>query len=142
MKPMKIIRASLVVTVGFVGFAAAQPVNAPVGPPILCTNRVVYDTNTNGSTELVAAVTGRTIYVCGYNLWAGGTAAVDLRYGTGTACATNPVKLTPAYALTTQTGISDSSAQNRGLIAAVSNALCINASAGVAIQAVVYYSQF
>lgn len=108
---------------------------------IQCSNSVIYDASTNGSTELVALSSGRSIYVCGYSILAGGTVNVKLIYGTGTACATGSNNMTPAFQLTAQVGLVDSSTFVRGLKTAASNALCINTSAGVATQAIVYYSQ-
>jgi hypothetical protein len=107
---------------------------------VQCDNKAVYDASTNGSTELQALTSGRTIYVCGYTILAAGTANVKLIYGTGTACATGSANLTPAYQLTTQVGIVDSSPFYRGMKTASANALCINTSAGVAVQAIVYYA--
>jgi hypothetical protein len=126
----------------FIAGAQAQPVNVPPGPPITCNARTVYDASTNGATELVALVTGKQIYICGYNILAAGTATVALKYGTGVACATNGTNLTPAFSLTTQVGVADSSSFFRGLATPASNALCLVTSAGVAVQAVVYYGQY
>lgn len=109
---------------------------------IACDSTVIYDASTSGSTELVALSSGKSIYVCGYSIIAGGTVNVKLISGTGTACATGSSNKTPAYQLTAQAGISDGAPFFRGLKTAVSNALCINASAGVAAQAIVYYAQF
>jgi hypothetical protein len=108
---------------------------------IQCDSTAIYDASTSGSTELVALTSGRTIYVCGYTIMAGGTVNVKLIYGTGTACATGSNNMTPAYQLTAQAGISDQSPFSRGLKTASANALCINTSAGVAAQAIVYYAK-
>lgn len=108
---------------------------------IQCDSTAIYDASTNGSTELVALTSGRTIYVCGYTIMAGGTVNVKLIYGTGTACATGSNNMTPAYQLTAQAGVSDQSPFSRGLKTASANALCINTSAGVAAQAIVYYAK-
>lgn len=112
-----------------------------IKPVIACDSSITYDASTNGSTELVALISSRIIYVCGYTIFAGGTVNVKLIYGTGTACATSPQPVTPAYQLTAQVGLVDGSPFNRGMKTAVSQALCFNSSAGVAVQAVVYYSQ-
>ena len=108
---------------------------------VTCTKSVVYDASTSGSTELVAAVTSARVYICGYTILAAGTVNVKLIGGTGTACATGSVDLTPAYQLTTQTGAVDGSQIFRGLGPGPSQALCINTSAGVAVQALIYYNQ-
>lgn len=120
----------------------AQPVNAPGWPAIQCTSSVSYDASTSGATELVPLATNKTIYVCGYTIVGGGTATVALKRGTGTACATSGANITPAFSLVAQTVVSDSSPFFRGLATPVSNALCLVTSAGVPIQAVVYYGQY
>lgn len=104
-----------------------------------CKRAVIYDASTNGATQLVGA-NGPTV-ICGFTLWSGGTVNVDLVYGTGTNCATGTTKITPAFSLTAQTGITDSSVFFRGLYVPPNNALCINTSAGTAVQAIVYYNQ-
>lgn len=107
-----------------------------------CNAAAVYDASTNGATQLVALATGKSIYVCGYTLFAAGTASVSLVSGTGSNCATGQTAETPAFQLTAQTGVADSSPYFRGMITASDTALCIKTSAGVAVQAVVFYAQF
>jgi len=107
-----------------------------------CDKSVVYDASTSGSTQLVALVSGKVIYVCGYNIFSAGTANVKLTYGTGTACATGTTSLTPAYQLIAQTGISYGNGEGNVAITAASNALCINSTAAVAVQALITYAQF
>jgi len=107
-----------------------------------CDNSVVYDASTSGSTQLVALTSGQTIYLCGFVLFSAGTANVDLRYGTGTNCATGPTKITPAFQLTAQTGASYGNGEGVVAKTAASNALCVNSSAAVAVQALVTYTKF
>jgi hypothetical protein len=105
----------------------------------------VYDSTVNGSTQLVAAVTGQTVYICGYTIFANGTTAVEIDAGTGAACATTATKIVPAYQLQAQSGISDQSTTFRGLKTPVDNGLCLKTNAPVppvAVQAIVYYAQF
>lgn len=117
--------------------AMAQQTN--IGGATYCNKSVIYDASTNGATQLIAA--GANIQICGFVFFAGGTVSVDLIRGTGTNCATNPVKLTPAFPLTAQTGLSDPSPFFRGMGAPVNTEVCINTNAGVAVQAIVYYAQ-
>ena len=119
------------------GTLTGLPAHAQIG----CNQTLVYDAATNGSTELLVGVATKQIYICGFSLWAGGTATVKLVKGTGTACATNEVAITPAYSLVTQTGFTDSSPVWRGLRVEGASNLCIKTSAGVAVQAQVYYAQ-
>lgn len=110
---------------------------------ISCDNFIVYDASTSGSTQLVALSSGKTIYVCGYSIGVGATATnVKLIYGTGSACASGTTSLTPAYQLAANGGVTDRAPFYNGMKTAASNELCINASAGNAVQAVVYYAQF
>lgn len=111
---------------------------------IQCDKSVVYDASTSGRTKLISKVTSQKIYLCGYVFFAAGTVNVDLDYGTQTTnpCDTGTTKLTPAYQLTAQTGISDNAGEFRGMGTAATQDICINASGGVAVQATVYYTQF
>jgi hypothetical protein len=106
-----------------------------------CNSVAKYDASTSGSTQIVALTSTQTIRICGYSIMSGGTANVKLVSGTGSNCATSPTDITPAWQLTAQAGIVDRSVYWQGLAAVVSEALCINASAGVAVQALVYYSK-
>lgn len=110
---------------------------------IHCDNTAIYDASTNGSTQLVALTSSQTIYVCGYSFGVGGTATnVKLVYGTGSNCATGATNITPAYQLAANGGIVDRAPYYNGMKTAASNALCINASAANAVQAVVYYTKY
>jgi hypothetical protein len=104
-----------------------------------CNKAAIYDASTNGATQIVAS--GGPILICGYTFLAAGTVNVGLVYGTGTNCATGQVKITPAFQFTTGLGIADASPYFRGMNAPGNQALCINTSAGQAVQAVVYYYQ-
>lgn len=110
---------------------------------IACQKSAIYDTNTNGATQLVAA--GAPIYVCGYTIATAAAVNVGLVTGTGTNCGTGQVKITPAFVFqATTAGIAklvDGAQQFRGLVAPAGQALCINTSAGSAVQAIVYFDQ-
>jgi hypothetical protein len=126
--------------------ARAQPGTAP-NPDFLtaCTQSVTYDASTNGATQLVASSGAARIYVCGFTFWAAGSVNVDLVYGTQTTnpCDTGTTKITPAFQFTTQTGIVDHLPVYQGLKPVPNgDQLCINTSAGTAVQAIVYFAQF
>ena len=108
-----------------------------------CNQSTIYDASTSGATRLVTGNSTSRIYVCGFDLWSSGTANVDLVYGTGGTCGAGTTKVTPAFQFTAQTGIVDHLPFYTGALPVpVSNDLCINSSAGVAVQAIVYYTQF
>lgn len=124
----------------YIGANASGGTGGLLAGMIQCDSTAIYDASTSGSTELKALTSGRSIYICGYSIIAGGTVNVKLIYGTGTACATGSNNMTPAFQLTAQAGLVDGSPFYRGLKTASANALCINTSAGIAVQAIVYYS--
>jgi hypothetical protein len=114
-----------------------------------CDNTATYDASTNGSTQLVALTASQVIYVCGYQISSSSSSAVsvNLRYGTGTNCATSPQNITPAYPLQAATstgpiGLVVMTPGFTGLKTAASNALCINTNAAVSVQAIVWYTKF
>jgi hypothetical protein len=129
----------LIVAAGVL-LALLSPAIAQSGP-VSCPSSAIYDASTNGATKLVTGLSTRTITICGYQLFAGGTASVSLVSGTGTNCGSNQAAVTPAYPLVAQTGVADQSPVFRGLQVGRSLDLCIKTSAGVAVQGVVYYSQ-
>jgi hypothetical protein len=110
-----------------------------------CASKATYDASTNGLTQLVAASGSTTIYVCGYviKVATGGSAVnVALKSGdTGGSCANSAV-MTPAYEFGAGEGVAEQSSFYRGLSTPSSKALCLSTNAGVAVQAVVYYTQF
>lgn len=105
-----------------------------------CTNSAIYDAATNGSTRLVTGTSTSRVFVCGFDFFSGGTVNVKLVYGTGGTCGSGTTSITPAFQFLAQTGLVDPSTYWRGLtVVPLSNDLCINTSAGVAVQAIVYY---
>lgn len=114
-----------------------SPAHAQQGG-VQCNRKVIYDASTSGSTVLLTA-SNRNIELCGFDFFAGGTVNLKLVYGTGSTCGTGTVNITPAFQFTAQTGLVDPSSVSRGLFVPAGNDLCINASSGVAAQAIVYY---
>lgn len=122
-----------------VAVCVSHPGRAETPSGQTCNRSKIYDASTNGATQIVAP--GGAILVCGYSFFSAGTVNFGLVYGTGTNCATGQTNITPAYQFTAQTGMSDNSPFFRGMNAPPNNGLCVNASAGVAVQAVIYYFQ-
>lgn len=124
-----------------IGHASAQGVspNQMFG----CNQSAFYDASTSGATKLVTGVAGKRTYVCGWNILAGGTVNVSLIYGTGGTCGAGTTAITPAFQFTAQTADIDHLPVYTGITPVpASNDLCLNASGGVAVQAIVYYTQF
>jgi hypothetical protein len=124
--------------------ANAQPGVAP-NPDLLfaCNQSVFYNGSSSGGVELVAGTASKQIYVCGYTLWADGTVTAGLVYGTGSTCGGGTTAITPGFVFAAQTGLVDHLPVYGGIAPVpVSNNLCLNISAGVGLQAVIYYVQF
>lgn len=120
-----------------------------------CPFSITYDASTNGSTQLLAVSGSKNYIICGYEMFSGGTVNVSLVAGTGTACAStaaanpsvNPaaslaaaMPLTPAWEFTAQTG-KISAWPTHGFLfsGGAGNEVCIKTSAGVAVQAQIFY---
>ena len=121
---------------------------------IVCEDSKIYDASTSGNTELVTLVSGKTIYVCKWMFYSGGTVSVSLVTGTGTACASAAsgtpstgtsgasAGLTPALQLTVGLGWDSQTPTHGSLVSTgTSNALCLKTSGAVAVMAQVWYSQ-
>jgi hypothetical protein len=90
--------------------------------------------STAGTTQLVAAVSGKRVLVTHWNVMAGGTVNATWEYGTGTNCGTGTTLLTGAYPLTAQNGAGFGSGLGPILIAPAGNALCMVTSAAVQVS--------
>lgn len=109
---------------------------------ITCNSSVKIDTASSGNVELVAATSGETVYVCGYELIAGGTVSVQWITGTGTACATNEFDESGAMPLVANSGLVSRSPFWTGLSGGASDAFCIELSAAVQVSGILYYTKF
>ncbi len=118
-----------------------SPAFAQLTGPIYCNQSAAYDAATNGATRLITAKTNKQVLICGFVLFGGGTANVGFVSGTGTNCGTGQANVTPQFALTAQSGVSDQAAAWRGLQVGSGLDICIKTSAGVAVQGVLYFNQ-
>lgn len=123
-------------------FLALAPAQAQQVGAVYCSQSATYDASTNGATRLVANSSNRAIYICGYQItWgAAATGNVTLEYGTGTNCATDETAITPAVQGVAQFKVEDNSPVWRGLTVPVAKDFCLKTSAGIAIQAIIYYT--
>ena len=108
-----------------------------------CDQSATYDASTSGSTRIITGVSGRKVYICGYIISVGGTATnVKLIQGTGTNCGTgSDPALTPAYQLAANGNIGEMAAFWNGTATATNaNDVCVNTSAGNAVQVKINFS--
>ena len=94
------------------------------------------------TTQLVAAVSGKTIYVTAWDVIAAGTTNFTFEYGTGLNCAGGTTSLTGAYSLVAQFGAAKGSGLGPVLVVPAGNALCAVSSAAVQVSGSLAYTQF
>jgi hypothetical protein len=124
------------------GIANTNQASGVWSPVIGCDLHAFYDASDNGKKTVVAGVSAKKIYVCGYTLATGGTATnLSLTSGTGSDCVTTSTALTPAYQLVANDRVGANAALFNGLkTLANADNLCVNASAGNPHQAEVWYT--
>jgi len=112
---------------------------------------ILYDTNTNGKTTLIAGVSMQTVHVRGFSIIndTASTVTVTLGSGTGTNCVTTYAAKTPAYVLdgTTPTAIHGIvfppfTANGSWFNTASGENLCVSTSAGVQLRIMGAADQF
>jgi hypothetical protein len=91
--------------------------------------------------DLIPAVTGQQIYLCGFLFNAGAAPATfQLEYGTGTNCGTGTHAIGPLFTLGVNGVLPDHKSFYDGLFAPAGNDLCVVPSASG--SGIVYYQQF
>jgi hypothetical protein len=98
--------------------------------------------STAATTQLVAAVSGKAIYVTAWDVIAAGTTNFTFEYGSGTNCAAGTAALTGPYSLVAQFGAAKGSGLGPVLVVPAGNALCAVNSATVQVSGSLAYTQF
>ena len=114
-----------------------------VGPTnqIYCNKVATLATGSTGDQQVIAAVTGQLVFICGWhitNTGASGTFAFD--YGTGSNCGTGKVAVIPAQNVTSNAPSADHTGTAYYNTIA-SQAFCVNPSVNT-IAGVIFYAQF
>jgi hypothetical protein len=94
------------------------------------------------TTQLVAGVSGKAIFVTAWDVIAAGTTNFTFEYGTGTNCAVGTTALTGAYALVAQFGAAKGSGLGPVLIVPAGSALCAVSSSTAQVSGSLAYTQF
>ena len=94
------------------------------------------------TTQLVALVSGKSIYVTGWDIVVAAADTISLEYGTGTACGTGTTALTGAYNFPANGGLATGSGLGVLFKIPAGNALCIVTSAATQASGRVSYAQF
>jgi hypothetical protein len=103
---------------------------------------VPINISTATTTQLVAAVTSKAIYVTAWDVIAAGTTNFTFEYGNGSNCASGTTALTGAYSLVAQFGAAKGSGLGPVLVVPAGNALCAVSSAAVQVSGSLAYTQF
>lgn len=117
---------------------------------LICDTPFLYDTNTNGKTQLIALSSGKIVYVCSLSVSQSTTTAVSvsLGSGTGTNCGSTYTAKTPAWPIQSGTSVGpaglDLTASFGSYLfkTAASEELCVSTSAGVSVQIMGMATQF
>jgi len=109
---------------------------------VACDSSAQLSVATATTTQMIALVSAKAIFVCGFVINGAGATTTKLVYGTGTNCATGQISLTPAFTLATGSNIAAGSGLGYLLKTAAGNALCVTNSAAIAANVFVSYTQF
>jgi hypothetical protein len=123
------------------GMAVGASSSGNLTPFIQADASAPINVSTSTTTQIVALVSAKAIYVTGFDVIAAGTGNITFEYGTGSNCGTGTTVLTGAYNLTAQAGLARGGAGVVWKIPA-SNALCVVTSAAVQMSGSVSYTQF
>ena len=125
----------------YIGALGSGATGGLVRAPITCDQHAFFD-GTTQLTTLVAGVSGRKTYICGFLISTGSTATnISLTSGTGTNCATTSVAITPAFKLAANDKVGALTTFWTGLITlTAADNLCQSASAANDHQVEVWYA--
>lgn len=120
----------------------SQPQALSVAGVVACDNSAVLSMSTATTTQAIALASGKSVYVCGFVLNAGGTATVKLVQGTGSNCGSGQSNLTPAFNLTAGGNVALGNSLGRLLKSNSGSAVCVKSSAAQPVNVLLIYTQF
>ena len=109
---------------------------------VACDSSAQITVSTATTTQMVALVAAKSIYVCGFVINGAGATTAKLVYGTGANCATGQVSLTPAFTLATGSNVALGNGLGYLMKTISANALCVTNSAAVAANVLITFTQF
>lgn len=149
---MKCLLGILVTVALFLGanFASAQSPNAlcyttngsNCAQAVAASNSLPIAISSATTTQIVAAVTGQTIYVTSWDLVSSAGGTFKWVYGTGTNCGTGQHDLTGTYTFGTSTVFTKGNGLGTVLYIPIGNALCAISSGSIIAQGSISYVQF
>ena len=141
----------LILALGLALFAlipSALQAQAPIVGPgqfVMCPKSVQAAIVTATTTQVVAPVTGQSVYICGWHVTSTQSTSTTFQfeYGSGATCGTNTVVLSPAFSVTSTAPSADHQTYAIGPNSAAGSGLCVITTGATVGQAImIYYSQF
>jgi hypothetical protein len=130
----------LVIGLLFFGLVPAKAQTVGPSNAILCNKVYISGALGNGTTQLVAGVTGQSISICGWDLEGTGTGTTQLILGTGASC-TSPTNVTVNMTSTVSSFNSDH-IPYAWITSTPGQSLCAVVASSPSALTTVYYSQF
>ena len=109
--------------------------------PVACNSSQQIAVTTQGTVQVIAAVAGKSIYVCGFVLNSGGSTTVQLVQGQGSACATGKTNLTPAFKMANGSTVTMGGSVGQVLRSSVGGALCMTTTSNPDVGVLIVYVQ-
>ena len=106
----------------------------------VCKNKIIKSISAATDTQLVAAVSGKQILVCDWDISFSGSTNIYLEYSTTGTCA-SPTQLSQTWYGAANTGKTAASPFYRGMITPAGAQLCANTNTSTTVDITVYYSQ-
>jgi hypothetical protein len=109
---------------------------------VACDSSAQLTVSTATTTQIVALIAAKSIYICSLTINGAGTTTGKLVSGTGTNCGTGQANLTPAFSLIAGSTVTAGGGLGYVVKAAAGAAVCVTNSAAVAVNVLVSYTQF
>lgn len=111
-------------------------------PGIQASNSAPITAVTATTTQIVALIAGKKIYVTSFDLVSTAANTVQFVYGTGTNCGTGTTALTGVYGMSTFTVITKGDGVGTILFVPAGNAFCVVTGQAVQLSGSVSFAQF
>lgn len=126
-----------------VSYTSMSPEGARITVPgIQASGSKKVSISTATTTEVIALVTGKPIYITSFGIHSAGTTTTKFVYGTGTNCGTGTTDLTDVFDLTASDGMVLGNGTGMVLYVPPGNAFCVTNTAAVHVGGSVSYAQF
>ncbi len=109
--------------------------------PVVCSASQQVAVTTQGTVQVIAAASGKSIFVCGFVINSGGATTVQLVQGQGSACATGKTDLTPAFKMTNGSTVTMGGSVGQVFRTPAGGALCMTTTSNPDVGVLIVYVQ-